>query len=456
MAHDIFISYSSKDKPVADAICATLEKRQVRCWIAPRDILPGTDYSAAIVGAIQDCRAIILVFSTNANNSKHIRLEVEQGVRNGKFILPFRIEDVPPIKSLDYFLSDKHWLDALTPPLEAHISKLADSVFRLLDFPGKPTFFPVPPGPDTVQRRLPNFAATLLLGLVVALCTGVAIYEFFAPTEAGLQWRKAGALLIPFLLLLIIGCWKEGLFVGYYPRVREPVFKEKFLIMVFSALLIFGTVLFFPFTVRKTYEWSYHPISGAGYRLGLAAGFNRHDFFFLKPEFASVYDLKLTLRVYPVAASSEALADKSTPSVITVTLPSLRSEYTPRANPQKRISRVLDFEVLIAWLHDEVGLNTTLPQIQNGATDIIQLLKFYETQTPQSPNEFANLAKPTLKDFVYDPQDKGESRPLPTVSSFVLFMFIITSLSAVHLAGPKLVARPKSTPQKPASLSHQF
>ena len=31
MAHDVFISYSKKDKAVADAICARLEQDGVRC-----------------------------------------------------------------------------------------------------------------------------------------------------------------------------------------------------------------------------------------------------------------------------------------------------------------------------------------------------------------------------------------------------------------------------------------
>ena len=35
MAHDVFISYSSKDKPIADGITANLEAAGLRCWIAP-------------------------------------------------------------------------------------------------------------------------------------------------------------------------------------------------------------------------------------------------------------------------------------------------------------------------------------------------------------------------------------------------------------------------------------
>jgi TIR domain len=51
MAHDVFISYSTQDKPAADALCAILEKNGVRCWIAPRDIMPGSDWGGSIVGA---------------------------------------------------------------------------------------------------------------------------------------------------------------------------------------------------------------------------------------------------------------------------------------------------------------------------------------------------------------------------------------------------------------------
>ena len=51
MAHDVFVSYSQKDKATADAAVARLEQDGSRCWIAPRDILPGTSWGEAIVDA---------------------------------------------------------------------------------------------------------------------------------------------------------------------------------------------------------------------------------------------------------------------------------------------------------------------------------------------------------------------------------------------------------------------
>jgi hypothetical protein len=132
MAHDVFVSYASGDKAVADAVCATLEAHGVRCWIAPRDVLPGIHYGEAIIDAIHECRIMVLVFSSKANMSGHIPKEIERAVSQGITIMPMRIEDVVPAKSLDYFIGSVHWLDAITPPLEVHLQRLAANVQTLL------------------------------------------------------------------------------------------------------------------------------------------------------------------------------------------------------------------------------------------------------------------------------------------------------------------------------------
>jgi TIR domain-containing protein len=133
MAQDVYISYSHVDKAAADAACATLERAGFRCWIAPRDITPGDEWSAAIIKAIDQCRAMVLIFSQNANNSRQIRREVERAITVGIPLVPVRIEDVVPTESLAYFLGTVHWLDAMTPPFENHLVKLADSLKGLLE-----------------------------------------------------------------------------------------------------------------------------------------------------------------------------------------------------------------------------------------------------------------------------------------------------------------------------------
>jgi len=69
MAAEVFISYSSKDKQIADAVCHYLEEKSLRCWIAPRDIPHGREWADVIVDAISESRVVVLVFSASANDS---------------------------------------------------------------------------------------------------------------------------------------------------------------------------------------------------------------------------------------------------------------------------------------------------------------------------------------------------------------------------------------------------
>jgi hypothetical protein len=159
MAHDVFICYSSRDKPVADAVCAVLEAEGVRCWIAPRDILPGADWGESIIDSINDARAMVLIFSSNANAAQsQIKREVERAVNKGLPVIPFRIENVMPTKSLEYFLSTPHWLDAFTPPLDEHVRQLADSIKRLLgkEVMARPLLFAAPPSMPSLPHQQKN------------------------------------------------------------------------------------------------------------------------------------------------------------------------------------------------------------------------------------------------------------------------------------------------------------
>lgn len=133
MQFDAFISYASADKTPADAACAVLEAAGIRCWVAPRDIAPGLEYGAAIIDAIDRCRVMVLIFSSSANDSPQVRREIERAASKGFAILPVRIEEVLPTKSMEYFLGDIHWLDAMTPPIEKHLQQLAVTIKALLN-----------------------------------------------------------------------------------------------------------------------------------------------------------------------------------------------------------------------------------------------------------------------------------------------------------------------------------
>ena len=170
MAHDVFISYSKRDKTSADAVCAVLESEGVRCWIAPRDAMPGMEWGECIIEAIEQTRVMVLVFTADANASPQIRREVERAVNHGVAVLTVRIENVMPGRALEYFIGNVHWLDAMTPPLEAHLKNLAETVKALLvrmdlrkpvPVPLTPADVPHPvtsPGPSATWPVEPAFA----------------------------------------------------------------------------------------------------------------------------------------------------------------------------------------------------------------------------------------------------------------------------------------------------------
>src|SRR5437763_1752145 len=135
MAHDVFISHSTKDKTISDAICAALEKAGIRCWIAPRDVQPGRSFAGEITRGIQNSKVMVLIFSAHSNNSEQVLREVQLATNAHLHIIQFRIEDVHLNDDLKYFLSTPHWVDALTPPLENHLRRLTASIQALLNGP---------------------------------------------------------------------------------------------------------------------------------------------------------------------------------------------------------------------------------------------------------------------------------------------------------------------------------
>jgi len=180
-SYDVFLSHASEDKAVADAACAALERAGLRCWIAPRDIVPGAKWSEAIIDGLEHSRSVVLVLTTHSNNSQPVHNEVEQAMNRKIPILPLRVEDVLPSKSLSFFVSSHHWLNAFTGPLESHLDALATAVRQLLA--GQTVTAPTPPTNKTAAR----FRATRrywYLGIPIALVVIAALTAWSPWTKA--------------------------------------------------------------------------------------------------------------------------------------------------------------------------------------------------------------------------------------------------------------------------------
>lgn len=137
MGRDIFISYSQPDRDCAYDMTRHLEASGFTVWIAPRDVSPAAEWAEEIIDAISAARVMVLVFSASSNTSPQVRREVERAVHKDLRILPFRIEDVLPSRSLEYFLSAQHWLDGFPAPRELHYERLSACLRQWLPDAGK-------------------------------------------------------------------------------------------------------------------------------------------------------------------------------------------------------------------------------------------------------------------------------------------------------------------------------
>lgn len=129
---DVFLSYSSKNKNVADAVVAEFEQHGIRCWYAPRDIVPGQEWVPAIHDAITACSLFVLIYTDSSNESRQVANEVALAFNSGKTLIPFRLSDAEMSSELEYYLTRVHWLDAVNPPLRQSIENLREYSERIL------------------------------------------------------------------------------------------------------------------------------------------------------------------------------------------------------------------------------------------------------------------------------------------------------------------------------------
>ncbi len=179
MAHDVFVCYSSEDKTIANAACAKLESAGIRCWMAPRDPIAGIPYGRQLVDAITAARIVLLIFSGHANRSEHVLRELEVASDSGKIIVPFRIENVVPSGDLRYYITRVHWLDAMSPPMEARLSELVALMQRLMDLPVTPVAAAAARAPT--RKGYPLIAALVVVAAVIAIALGLYFMKRSAP-----------------------------------------------------------------------------------------------------------------------------------------------------------------------------------------------------------------------------------------------------------------------------------
>ena len=232
MNHDVFISYSSKNKQVADAIVHYLEESKIRCWIAPRDIIGGAEYADVITDAIKNSRVLVLVYSGHSAISRFCKQETNLALASGKVIIPFKIDSSRLSGSMEFYLNDKHWIDAFPNP-EQHFGKLVNAIRRFLldktdiDDPGVLRNDDALPPPNNCLRFI-TVSISTITGVLGLIGCGFVIAAVTHIGNVYNQWRPWMFWAYPFLMptILMVGiCMAQKHHVVF---VRKCLFPRKY------------------------------------------------------------------------------------------------------------------------------------------------------------------------------------------------------------------------------------
>lgn len=169
----LFVSHHSSKLDVALHVEKALAVHGISCWIAPRDVDPGEPFDREIQTAIQASSAILLLFCSRSDRSRHVKRELILADSAHKAIMPLRLEAVDP-KELAYHLADSQWIDWLEQRDEtiqrialkakqfhasgSNGSKGLSPVARALDAQAA-TFPPAAPSPPPPARTVPLASA---------------------------------------------------------------------------------------------------------------------------------------------------------------------------------------------------------------------------------------------------------------------------------------------------------
>lgn len=115
MNHEVFISYSRKDKDIADFVSNVLKDNSIKYWIDKEGIYSSSNYKELIVDAIEVSKAVIFISSENSNASINVIREIGYAVNMNKPILPLMFDDAPYAKSIRFDISDIDQIDFKNP-----------------------------------------------------------------------------------------------------------------------------------------------------------------------------------------------------------------------------------------------------------------------------------------------------------------------------------------------------
>lgn len=151
---EVFVSFSTKDQPAAEALVDALEARGLTCWISCRDIPQGKLWADEIDRALMGARAFVVLISKASLESLQVPKEVGLAAGTRQILIPVRLDDSPLTGAFRYYLSECQWVDA-RQDFDAAVAGLADTLCRALHPDGTARGLPDSTPPDPVAPVSP-------------------------------------------------------------------------------------------------------------------------------------------------------------------------------------------------------------------------------------------------------------------------------------------------------------
>lgn len=174
---EVFISYSTIDSENAETVRNVLEKNGLSCWMAPRDIPGGSNYTKEIPIAIRNCKVFVLILSKNAQGSHWVLKELDSAVNCGKVILPFMLEDCILNDEFNFLLTGAQRYAAYQKKAEA-METLISRIRGIIDATGTTLTEDSQNTSECLEEHIPDHktktksADTLILGEAVCPACG--------------------------------------------------------------------------------------------------------------------------------------------------------------------------------------------------------------------------------------------------------------------------------------------
>lgn len=229
--HDVFISYSSKNTKIAEAIRDSLMEKGLNCWFAPRNISVSEDYIHQITKGIKSSKIILLVFSKPSKSSKHVKSEIDVAEEYGKRFFVVKIDDVKYTGEVGRKIKTKQVLKAYPDP-ESKMDSIVETALDLCSREEEPAVIVDLNDikPSELLKHKQDYASIVLL-IIPVLYWASFIYMGIVSSKK--LWTIMGCLYsIPLLISL-----------GIYFEMFSPLFVLYPMLILFAALAFIFWIL---------------------------------------------------------------------------------------------------------------------------------------------------------------------------------------------------------------------